>query len=170
MTDDVKTAMMEVVKEALLAEVKGQQLYANAAATTKDPAVEAMFKSLARDEEIHIEVLKAQAKSLFDSGTLDLGVVGSTEIEGGSHSIVDDEFKRSLKRGTFEMAVIGIGCDLEKKAIAFYGGHAEKATDPDLKKLFSWLSEWEKRHLSQLLDLEKFYQDGYWADQGFMQM
>ena len=169
--DDVKkTAMMEVLKEALFAEVKGQQLYAHAASTTTDPAVKAIFKSLAKDEEAHVQVLKAQAKSLFEGGTFDLGAMSPTEVGGGSHTIIDDDFKKSLQRGTFEMAVIGIGCDLEKKAIAYYSEHAEKTDDPDLKQLFTWLSKWEEGHLSQLLDLEKFYKDAYWAEQGFMQM
>ena len=170
MTDDVKAAMMEVVKEALLAEVKGHQLYTHAATTTTDPAVQGIFKSLAKDEEGHIAILKSQAKALFDTGSLDLGAVSTAEVGGGSHAIIDDEFKRSLKKGTFEMAAIGIGCDLEKRAIAFYSEHAEKTEDAELKKLFTWLTEWEKNHLSQLLDLEKFYKDAFWADQGFMPM
>ena len=170
MTDDAKTAMMEVVKEAMMAEVKGHQLYTHAATTTSDPAVRGIFESLAKDEEGHIEILKTQAKNLFDGGTVDLGVVSTAEVGGGSHVIIDDAFKRSLKTGTFEMAAIGIGCDLEKRAIAFYSEHAEKTDDPELKKLFTWLTKWEKAHLSQLLDLEKFYKDAFWADQGFMPM
>ncbi len=170
MTDDVRAAMIEVVKEALLAEVKGHQLYTHAATTTTDPAVQGIFKSLARDEEAHIAILKGQAQALFDTGSLDLGAVSTAEVGGGSHAIIDDDFKRSLKKGTFEMAAIGIGCDLEKRAIAYYSEHAEKTDDPELKKLFSWLTEWEKNHLSQLLDLEKFYKDAFWADQGFMPM
>jgi len=170
MTDDVNTAMMEVVKEALLAEVKGHQLYSNAATTTSDPAVKGIFQSLAKDEEAHIAILKTQAKNLFEGGTIDLGVVSTTELGDGSHAIIDDAFKRSLKTGTFEMAAIGIGCDLEKRAIAYYSEHAEKSENPDLKQLFTWLTRWEKAHLSQLLDLEKHYKDAYWAEQGFMPM
>lgn len=170
MTDDLKSAMMEVVKEAMLAEVKGHQLYTHAATTTTDPAVRGIFESLAKDEEIHIEVLKTQAKNLFEGGTIDLSAVSTAEVGSGSHAIIDDAFKKSLKTGTFEMAAIGIGCDLEKRAIAFYSEHAEKTEDAELKKLFTWLTNWEKTHLSQLLDLEKFYKDAFWADQGFMPM
>ncbi len=171
MADDLKkTTMMEVIKEALLVEIKGQQLYTHAAKQTNDPAVKALFESMAKDEEAHVRVLKAQAKSVFEDGEIDLSVISPEEVGGGSHDIIDDEFKKSLKKGTFEMATIGIGCDLEKKAIAYYKEQAEKADDPDLKKLFTWLTEWEDGHLEQLLDLEKFYQDSYWADQGYMQM
>ena len=129
-----------------------------------------IFESLAKDEEAHIAILKTQAKNLFDGGKLDLGVVSTMEVGDGSHAIIDDAFKRSLKKGTFEMAAIGIGCDLEKRAIAYYSEHAKKTNDPDLKQLFTWLTEWEKGHLAQLLDLEKFYKEAFWAEQGFMPM
>ena len=73
MTDETnKTAQMEVLKEALLAEVKGHQLYIHAASTAADPAVKAIFESLARDEENHIQVLKTQAKNMFDTGKLEV--------------------------------------------------------------------------------------------------
>ena len=56
------------------------------------------------------------------------------------------------------MAVISIGCDLEKKAIAYYKEHAAKTDDPELKQLFTWLVEWEEGHLDQLRELEQQYQ------------
>ena len=68
------------------------------------------------------------------------------------------------------MAVIGIGCDLENKAIAYYRDQADKASDPDLKQLFTWLSEWEVGHLNALMELQKFTQDEYWSNQGFSPM
>lgn len=171
MTDDAnKAAQMEVLKEALLAEMKGYQLYTQAAESATDPAVKAIFESLAKDEEVHVDVLKTQAQTLFESGKLDLATVSMAEIGGGSHEIIDDEFKKRLKSGTFEMAAIGIGCDLEKKAIAYYSEHANKTDDPALKDLFSWLTRWEEGHLNKLLELEGHYKDAYWADQGFMQM
>jgi rubrerythrin len=84
--------------------------------------------------------------------------------------VITDSFKKSIKRGQFEMAVISIGCDLENKAIAYYKENAAKTEDPDLKQLFTWLVEWEDGHLEQLLELEKIYQDAYWSEQGFSPM
>ena len=165
-----KQQMIEAIKTALMVEIKGQQLYSHAVTQTDDPAARAMFEALSRDEEDHVRILKAQYKSLMEDGKIDLTAVHPAEVDHGSHHVIDDAFKRSLKRGTFEMAVIGIGCDLENKAISYYKEQAQRAGDPDLKQLFTWLAEWEDGHLEQLLELEKFYQDGYWADQGFSPM
>ena len=77
---------------------------------------------------------------------------------------------RSYKALAERYPELGIGCDLENKAIAYYRDHAARTDDPDLKQLFTWLLEWEDGHLTQLLELEKIYQDAYWADQGFSPM
>jgi rubrerythrin len=170
MSDQNKQAMIQAVKDAIMVEIKGQQLYHHAASQTEDAAAKAMFEMLAKDEDDHVRILQNQYKSLMEEGRINLEEVHPAEVDHGSHNIINDDFKRSIKRGQFEMAVISIGCDLENKAIAYYKEHAAKTEDPDLKQLFTWLVEWEDGHLEQLLELEKIYQDAYWSDQGFAPM
>ncbi|MCK5481859.1 MAG: ferritin family protein, partial [Gammaproteobacteria bacterium] len=154
-----KQEMIKIIKDAVMVEVKGQQLYTHAATEAEDPAARAMFEMLAKDEDDHVRILTNQYKSLIAEGKLNLDEVHPAAVDHGSQDVVTDDFKRSIKRGKFEMAVISIGCDLENKAIAYYKEHAAKTDDPDLKKLFTWLQEWEDGHLEQLLELEKIYQD-----------
>ncbi len=168
--DPRQQRMIEAVKNAIMTEIKGQQLYSHAAATTQDPSAKAMFTALARDEDEHVALLQAQHKSLVEAGRIDLSQVHPAEMDHGAGHVIDDSFRKSIKRGTFEMAVIGIGCDLENKAINYYRDQAAKSDDPDLKQLFTWLGEWEVGHLEQLVELEKMMQDEYWADQGFAPM
>ena len=159
--------MIKAVKDAIMTEIKGQQLYSHAAATTPDAAAKAMFEALARDEDEHVALLQAQHKSLVEAGRVDLSHVHPAEVDHGAGHVIDDAFRNSIKRGTFEMAVIGIGCDLENKAIQYYREQAAATEDADLKQLFTWLSEWEVGHLAQLVELEKLMQDEYWSSLGF---
>jgi len=168
--DPKKEAMIKVVKDAVMVEVKGQQLYSHAATEAVDPAAKAMFEMLAKDEDDHVRILMTQYKSLMSDGKLDLSEVHPAAVDHGSQDVISDEFKKSIKGGKFEMAVIGIGCDLENKAIAYYKKHAAETDDAELKQLFTWLVEWEDGHLEQLMELEQMYQDAYWADQGFSPM
>ncbi|MCP4293750.1 MAG: ferritin family protein [bacterium] len=170
MSDPRKEAMIKAIKDALMVEIKGQQLYNHAAKETKDAAARAMFEMLAKDEDDHVAILSAQYKSLLKDGKVDLSLIDPAEVDHGSQNVVTDDFKKSIKRGNFEMAIISIGCDLENKAIAYYRDQAAKTDDADLKQLFTWLAEWEDGHLEQLLELEKIYQDAYWSDQGFSPM
>jgi rubrerythrin len=168
--DPKREQMIKTIKDAVMVEVKGQQLYSHAATEAKDPAARAMFEMLARDEDDHVRILMTQYKSLMAEGKLNLADVHPAEVDHGAASVVTDDFRKSVKRGNFELAVISIGCDLENKAIAYYKEHAARTEDADLKQLFTWLVEWEDGHLEQLLELEKIYQDAYWADQGFSPM
>ena len=45
MSDQNKEAMIKAIKDALMVEVKGQQLYSHAAKETKDAAARAMFEA-----------------------------------------------------------------------------------------------------------------------------
>lgn len=170
MNDKKHQNMIEAVKAAVMVEIKGQQLYSHAAMQTEDPAARAMFEALARDEDDHVRILQAQFKKLMEEGRVDLSLVHPAEVDHGSGDVIDDKFRRSIKRGKFEMAVIGIGCDLEKKAVSYYSEQAAKAEDPELAKLFTWLAKWEEGHLANLIELEKMLQDEYWADLGFSPM
>lgn len=165
-----REAMIQAVKDALMVEIKGQQLYSHAAATAKDPEVKQMFQMLANDEDNHVKMLQAQFKPLMEEGRIDLEGLHPAEVDHGSQSIIPDSFKTRIKGGEFEMAVIGIGCQLEVQAIAHYKSKAKHIEDPDLKQLFSWLSDWEEDHLNQLRELETMYQDAYWSEQGFSPM
>ncbi len=170
MTDAKTQDMIQAVKDAIMTEIKGQQLYSHAADTTDDPSAKAMFTALARDEDEHVALLQAQYQSLLADGKLDLSKVNPAEVDHGAGHVIDDKFRKSIKRGNFEMAVIGIGCDLENKAINYYKSEAKKTDNADLKQLFTWLAEWEVSHLEQLVELEKMMQEEYWADQGFSPM
>ena len=170
MTDAKTQDMIQAVKDAIMTEIKGQQLYSHAAETTDDPSAKAMFTALAKDEDEHVALLQAQYQSLLADGKIDLSQVNPAEVDHGAGHVIDDKFRKSIKRGNFEMAVIGIGCDLENKAINYYESEAKKTDDADLKQLFTWLAEWEVSHLEQLVELEKMMQEEYWADQGFSPM
>ena len=170
MSDESKQAVIKAIKDAVMVEVKGQQLYHHAAEKADDVAAKKMFEMLAQDEDDHVRILMNQYKSLVEAGKLDLDDVHPAEVDHGSQTVITDDFKKAVQRGKFEMAVISIGCDLERKAISYYKEHAEKTDNPELKQLFTWLVEWEDGHLEQLLELEKIYQDAYWADQGFSPM
>jgi len=170
MSNMADSPVIKALKEALMVEIKGQQLYSHAVTQTSNPDAKKLFEMLAEDEEQHTNILRTQISSLMTDGKFDLSEINPAELDHGSQNVVSDEFKRSLKRGDFEMAVIGIGCDLETRAIDYYTSQAAKTDDADLKKLFTWLSEWEDGHLTQLRELEGLYQDAYWADQGFSPM
>jgi len=60
--------------------------------------------------------------------------------------------------------VIRAAKEVEKNGHRFYSTMAERASDPLLKELFSWLAQDEVEHLRRLNQLEAKYQDGSFED------
>jgi rubrerythrin len=90
--DAKKEAMIKAIKDAIMVEIKGQQLYHHAATETKDASARAMFEMLARDEDDHVRILQNQHKSLLADGKLDLSDVHPAEVDHGSGGIINDDF------------------------------------------------------------------------------
>jgi rubrerythrin len=60
--------------------------------------------------------------------------------------------------------VIRAAKEVEKNGHRFYSTMAERAKDPLLKELFSWLAQDEVEHLRRLNQLEAKYQEGAFND------
>lgn len=60
--------------------------------------------------------------------------------------------------------VVRAAKEVEKNGHRFYSTMAERASDPLLKELFSWLAQDEVEHLRRLNELEATFQDGAFAD------
>ena len=93
MSEESKQAVIKAIKDAVMVEVKGQQLYSHAATEAEDPAARAMFEMLARDEDDHVRILMTQYKSLMAEGKLNLDDVHPAAVDHGSADVAapDDE-------------------------------------------------------------------------------
>lgn len=60
--------------------------------------------------------------------------------------------------------VIRAAKEVEKNGHRFYSTMSERATDPMLKELFTWLAQDEVEHLRRLSQLESKYEDGSFTD------
>lgn len=60
--------------------------------------------------------------------------------------------------------VIMAAKDVERNGHRFYSTMAERASDPLLKELFTWLAQDEVEHLRRLNQLQADYQDGAFSD------
>jgi rubrerythrin len=56
---------------------------------------------------------------------------------------------------------------LESRAIAYFTGAAEKATDGEVKDFYRFLADWEKQHLEALNNLYGIVRADFWEQSGF---
>lgn len=161
---------MDAVRTAIITEIKGLELYTTAAAKAEDPDARRMFEMLAEEEGRHKAYLENHYASLMNTGEWAKSEPTALEREKVEEFIIDDSFRKGLRRGTFEMAVVALAVDLEAKAVNFYKEVATTADDPDTRAVFQHLVKWEEGHHRQFLEMERELRDAYFSDRGFSPM
>lgn len=162
--------VLEAVKTAIITELRGLEIYKAAAERTTDPSARVMFQSLANDEQQHKDFLERNFRSILERGEWAVPATPENLSPLDESEVITPQFLKRVRGGSFEMAVVAAGCELELSAINFYAKAADECPDEESAKVFRFLSEWEKGHLDALNELEGRMKDQYFADQGFAPM
>ncbi len=166
--DPATETLLEVIAEAIRAEVDGNSFYMMAAKTTEDPKGREVFERLANDEVAHAQFLQAQYDSIQATGKIDPAVeLPAPPSFDAEHPIFSPAIKQRIKQAHYEMSALSIGAQLELSAVNFYQAQAKAATDPAVASLFTRLAEWESRHYHALLAQQESLKQDYWTDNQF---
>ncbi|MEI6454934.1 MAG: ferritin family protein [bacterium] len=163
MTND---KLFDILKQAILMEKRGHSFYSTVAGQTKDPEIKRIFQTMADEETTHVKILSEQfihLKNVHSFENLELPDIPDML----SGMILSGEVKKNISSAGYEAAAISAAIDMEKRAIEVYGNQAGQTTDPAEKKLFNWLSDWEKGHLKILSDLDNELKEKIWFDNQF---
>jgi rubrerythrin len=150
--------LLRVVKEAIKVESAGYHFYQLAAARTKDGKGKAVFRSLALDELEHKGVLEGLHQAIKNDTKFKFTRKGQAKKPAAKSKspIFSAGFKSKIKEDHFELSALRIGQLLERNSMEFYGRHAKRTKNRDLKALFNFLVAWEKDHLQALVRQERF--------------
>ena len=162
-----KSNTLTILKNAFLIERKGKSLYQKAMDHAKNDEVKAFFKDLVDDEQEHMNILEKQFKAYMKDGKF---MAGSFENDGGAVTapdILDKTLTDKIDAASFEATAITAAIGFEQKAVKMYAQRSEEATDPEEKKMYNWLSVWEKTHLKKLMSLEESLIESVWNDNNF---
>ena len=162
-----KSNTLTILKNAFLIERKGKNLYQKAMDHAENNEVKAFFKDLVDDEQEHMNILEKQFKSYMKDGKF---MAGGYENDGGAVTapdILDQTLIDKIDAASFEATAITAAIGFEQKAVTLYAKRSEEATDPEEKKMYNWLSVWEKTHLKKLMALEESLIENIWNDNNF---
>jgi rubrerythrin len=159
----------DAIKTAIQMEKDGYSFYKKAADQTSSDMGRTIFKSLAADELLHLEVFE----KLFNKK------VGKTEwytLVNTSNKYVDIPiFPKDLKKieganpDTNEIDAIRIAMDSEQRAIEYYTKISENSPDDDLKKILDEIINQEKNHYNILEgEFHHITSTGYWFDLDYL--
>lgn len=147
-------SLSEVLAEALKLERDGHEFYTKAAERVEDEATQAMFAQLAEDEVDHYNYIKRQYEALQAgegwSAIPEMELVESIDAV----SVVfppDEKAMDEMPEDPNEEDALLFGLSIEDKSFKLYHNSAERADDPEAKKLFMQLAGAEQRHFEILM-------------------
>jgi rubrerythrin len=160
-----ETNTLDILKHAILLEKRGQAFYRTAADQSSNSDVKAFFETMAAEEVQHVKILSDQFKAFKKEGKLK--APDTSQAGGVSKNVLTPEVKDRIAAAEFEAAAISAAMLMEERAIALYAGRSNDATDPEEKKLYQWLADWEKEHLEFLAAIDAELKERIWNDSGF---
>lgn len=164
----MENQVTDILKQAIIMENRGKSLYEMVAAQTPSAEVKEIFKTMADEEQMHIEFLTKQFAHYKKNKNFDKNQLDTTAEEDAiANSILTEKIKQDISGAGFESAAISAAIDMENKSIEVYELRAKESTDPNEKELYQWLADWEKGHHKLLLELNKQLTEKVWFDNNF---
>ena len=157
---------MEILKTAILLERKGKAFYSSVADKADDADVKEFFQIMADEEDEHIKFLMEQFSHYVENKKFK-EIEIHREEEGTDEIILSDKVKKKIGAASFEAAAISAAIDFETRAVKVYSEQANNASDPEEKKFYQFLADWEKGHHKLLNTIDKELQEKIWFDNNF---
>lgn len=159
----------DAIKTAIQMEKDGYSFYQKASAQTSSDMGRTVFKSLAADELLHLEVFQ----KLFDEK------VGKDEwydLVNTSKKYVDIPiFPKDLEKveganpDTSEIDALYIAMDSEQRAIEYYTKIRENISDDEVNKIIDEIINQEKNHYNILEgEFHHINSTGYWFELDYL--
>jgi len=164
----MENQVTDILKQAIIMENRGKSLYQMVADQTPSAEVKNIFKTMADEEQVHIEFLTKQFAFYKKNKTFDTNELEKVTAEDAiANSILTERIKKDISGAGFESAAISAAIDMENKSIEVYENRAKNSTDANEKELYQWLADWEKGHHKLLLELNKQLTEKVWYDNNF---
>ena len=157
---------LDILKSALLLEIRGKVFYTQAAASADNQAVKDFFNMMAAEEVSHVKILSAQYKNFTAEGrfaTLDK----EASEQKVARRVLSSDLRDQIAAAGFESAAIAAAMGMERRAVQLYSQRAGEAEDPQEKALYEWLARWETEHLEFLARIDKEVTEAIWNDNSF---
>jgi rubrerythrin len=161
----------EAIKTAIQLEKDGRKFFEQAAEETKNELGQKMFHKLANDEIRHLVTFEKMFKTLADPNTWRELLKGGQPRERMPYFAEKAENRSPAETGAGEVSALRQALEVERKAIDFFRQVAERAEDPEAKRIFEIIAEEEVTHYDLIqAQIDSVTNSGFWFDVGEFQM
>jgi rubrerythrin len=164
----MKNQVTEILKQAIIMENRGKSLYEMVASQTSSEEVRNIFKTMAEEEQMHIEFLSKQFAHYRKNQSFDTNQLEAAATEDSiANSILTEKILKDISGAGFESAAISAAIDMENKSVEVYEQRARETQDNNEKELYQFLANWERGHHKLLLELNRQLTEKVWYDNNF---
>jgi rubrerythrin len=157
----------DILKTAILLELRGKAFYATAARNTESEAVRKIFTRMADEETEHIEFLSRQFSEYEKSGKFARNNIERPVDDTEAVLILSEQVKKEISAAGFEAAAISAAIDFESGAVDVYQRRANETADANEKEMYQMLADWERTHHRLLYKLNEDLKEQVWYDNHF---
>ena len=157
----------DILKTAILLELRGKAFYTKAAREAESDAVRKIFAMMAEEEDAHIEFLSRQFGEYRKAGKFAKNLMEKPVDDAEAMMILSERVKSEISAASFEAAAISAAIDFENRAVEVYQGRADEADDPNEKETYQMLADWERTHHRLLYKLDEELREQVWYDNNF---
>jgi rubrerythrin len=158
---------VEILKNAILLEKRGQAFYAKVAEQASTDSVKQFFSLMAEEESTHVRILSEQFRNHHSGKKFTPVSAAADAAFKTAASILTPDLKRQISAADYEAAAVAAAMSMEKNAIQVYSRRAAEAQDATEKSFYEWLAKWETEHLNFLSRLDKEITEAIWHDNHF---
>jgi len=152
---------------AIQTEIDGHNLYQRIADQTADPNARAMFERLARDEVMHLELLRNTRAMLESTGEWAEYKGVSLDLIAGAPIFSRERIEQNVMAYTSDLSALRVAYLIEKDAVGFYTHAAGQSVDPNGERMFRDLAKMEQAHLELLQGEYEFLKGQFQTAMGF---
>ena len=157
----------DILKTAILLEMRGKAFYSTASRETKSEAVRKIFAMMAEEEDAHIAFLSRQFAEYEKTGRFAENIKHPPTGGEEAAMILSEKVKKEISAASYEAAAISAAIDFENRAVEVYQGRANESTDPNERELYQMLADWERTHFRLLHRLDEDLKEQVWNDNNF---
>ncbi|MGC8960671.1 MAG: ferritin family protein [Chloroflexia bacterium] len=142
--------VLQALHQGIQTELQGRTFYRKAAERSRDPKGQEVFRSLMRDEEMHLRLLQVQYGALVDEGRW-LEMEQARELEPGRAAAIlfpqeDEALAALLPAEGDDLRALQLALDFEHRGYQMYRRRAGETDDPAGRALYDFLAAQEQKH------------------------
>lgn len=160
----VDDKVLEPLRQGMINEIRGHAFYLEAARRSKHQAGAKMFRSLARDEKMHLKVLEQQYQAITQGCKwLTMAEARKAKATPPALNLFPKGIEKQLPADADDLKALELAMVAEKRGYDLYKAAAKASTDLTAKAMYEFLVKEETGHYDLLQNSLDYLRDkGMW--------